>query len=425
MPRCGVGLGGHISGGGDGVLSRLQGLTVDWLTGVEVVVKPDANLPAELKYVGSDSEDPDDVDLFWAHTGGGGGNFGVITKYYFATLPDAPTGVVTSVLHFDWNTITKQNLADTLNYYFDLAMDDDTMDKRRTVGKFQIQHKAAGEFQMYLQTCYFDEEQRAAAQELHWDLEQAIEGVMPTCEPTKVLGGHGGWFSFPKRERRRHLSRQSFVSDDTNEYPFYQSTQTINGSGPNQRGKYKSAYMLDKFPSDQIDAIWEHLQAVPEGLTMSDMKDSLLQCDIFAGTINDKTSDETAIAQRQYYVKLQYQTYWQDPDKDDGHLQWIQDFYNDMYANYGGVPDPIAYPDLFEGCYYNYPDIDLNVLSGGGKIGALYLYFLDNIIKLSEVKATWDPNDYFCHAQSIPPTPLEVRAFVEAAKARGKVNPDA
>jgi len=75
-----VGLGGHISGGGDGILSRLNGITVDWLTGVEVVVKPTETEEAKLIYVSKDSTDTDHRDLWWAHTGGGGGNFGVITR---------------------------------------------------------------------------------------------------------------------------------------------------------------------------------------------------------------------------------------------------------------------------------------------------------------------------------------------------------
>ena len=33
-----VGAGGHIVGGGYGLLSRLQGLTVDWLSGVDILV---------------------------------------------------------------------------------------------------------------------------------------------------------------------------------------------------------------------------------------------------------------------------------------------------------------------------------------------------------------------------------------------------
>ena len=35
--------------------------------------------------------------------------------------------------------------------------------------------------------------------------------------------------------------------------PWLYATQLLDGSGPNQRGKYKSAYMLEPFPSDQID----------------------------------------------------------------------------------------------------------------------------------------------------------------------------
>ena len=94
-----VGLGGHICGGGDGILSRKYGITVDWLTGVEVVVKDGKDKdgkdskdpqPARLLYVSKDSCDPEEYDLFWAHTGGGGGNFGVITKYYFKEMPKAP-----------------------------------------------------------------------------------------------------------------------------------------------------------------------------------------------------------------------------------------------------------------------------------------------------------------------------------------------
>ena len=31
--------------------------------------------------------------------------------------------------------------------------------------------------------------------------------------------------------------------------PWLYATQTLNGTGPNQRGKYKSAYMIEPFPS--------------------------------------------------------------------------------------------------------------------------------------------------------------------------------
>ncbi|MFC6930767.1 FAD-binding protein [Actinomadura yumaensis] len=76
-----VGIGGHVVGGGVGQLSRWHGATVDHLYAVEVVVV-DANGTARAVVATRDAGDPN-RDLWWAHTGGGGGNFGVVTKYWF------------------------------------------------------------------------------------------------------------------------------------------------------------------------------------------------------------------------------------------------------------------------------------------------------------------------------------------------------
>ncbi len=73
----------------------------------------------------------------------------------------------------------------------------------------------------------------------------------------------------------------------------------------------------------------------------------------------------------------------------------------DMYKNYGGVPDPNHdSSNNVDGCYYNYPDSDLNDIVGLN--GAMHLYFLENIDRLKRTKQQWDPNNYFNSAQSIP-----------------------
>lgn len=73
-------VGGHIQGGGYGSLSRTHGSVVDHLYAVEVVVVDEAGR-ARAVLATRESGDPHH-DLWWAHTGGGGGNFGVVTRYW-------------------------------------------------------------------------------------------------------------------------------------------------------------------------------------------------------------------------------------------------------------------------------------------------------------------------------------------------------
>jgi FAD/FMN-containing dehydrogenase len=72
-----VGIGGITLGGGVGYLSRLHGLTIDSLLAAEVVTAD-----GRVLQVDEDSH----PDLFWAIRGGGG-NFGVATRFRFRLHP--------------------------------------------------------------------------------------------------------------------------------------------------------------------------------------------------------------------------------------------------------------------------------------------------------------------------------------------------
>ncbi|MEU6605305.1 FAD-binding protein [Streptomyces shenzhenensis] len=84
-----AGVGGHVAGGGYGALSRRYGLVIDHLHGVEVMVT-DRSGRARLVTATRDSTGAE-RELWWAHTGGGGGNSGVVTRYLFRT-PGATGG---------------------------------------------------------------------------------------------------------------------------------------------------------------------------------------------------------------------------------------------------------------------------------------------------------------------------------------------
>ncbi len=72
-----VGLGGITTGGGVGYFGRKHGLTINSLLAAEIVTAD-----GEVRYVDAETE----PDLFWAIRGGGG-NFGVVTRFKFQLHP--------------------------------------------------------------------------------------------------------------------------------------------------------------------------------------------------------------------------------------------------------------------------------------------------------------------------------------------------
>ena len=76
-----IGMGGHVVGGAFGFLCRQFGLAADYLYAVEVVTVDESGR-ANSVIATRETADPN-RELWWAHTGGGGGNFGIVTRYWF------------------------------------------------------------------------------------------------------------------------------------------------------------------------------------------------------------------------------------------------------------------------------------------------------------------------------------------------------
>lgn len=92
-----VGIGGITLGGGIGPLQRTIGLISDNLVGLEMVDAQGRILQANKRR---------NTDLLWASRGGGGGNFGVYTKYKFK-VRRAPARATVFTITWPWNQFEK------------------------------------------------------------------------------------------------------------------------------------------------------------------------------------------------------------------------------------------------------------------------------------------------------------------------------
>ena len=94
---CGsVGIGGVTLGGGIGMGASAYGMTCDVVVAADVV-----GADGRLRTVDAER----DPRLFWALRGGGGGQFGVVTRWRMRTHRTAPVG--TFVLNYPWTDAAK------------------------------------------------------------------------------------------------------------------------------------------------------------------------------------------------------------------------------------------------------------------------------------------------------------------------------
>ncbi len=387
-----VGIGGHIPGGGFGLLSRHHGLTVDYLYGVEVVVA-DHNRMARRVRATVDDHDPHHRDLVWAHAGGGGGNFGILTKLWFRDLPEPPKFVLLCGRSWKWDDFTdKAEFRALLDAYAEYFRDhqDPSHAGGRLFGLLKLNHKSNGEIALTAQVDCEDPDDehdhgKVAMAEFLAKVDDAITPA--SMEQQRGTGDHPA----VKGAKTPRVM------------PWLTATQTLNSSGENSRGKYKSAHIRKPFTDTQIDAMWAYLTNANEEWEGYTNPRAVIQIDSYGSKINEVASTATAVPQRDSILKMQYQVYWTTGDpEEDAHIAWIKDVYSATFADTNGVP--VADGDNTDGCYINYPDGDLNDHKAvTPKEEWPYLYYKGAYPRLQEVKRHWDPHNMFRHHQSVRP----------------------
>ncbi|MEV0373906.1 FAD-binding protein [Streptomyces sp. NPDC050636] len=389
-----VGVGGHVSGGGWGMLARQHGLVVDHLYAVEVVVV-DSHGKARTVIATREESDPN-RELWWAHTGAGGGNFGAITRYWFRSpqatgrrpeqaLIKPPNEVLISAVAWSWDDMTKEAFTRlTQNYAAWHVADENSMPGSSYSGLMSsllLNHRSNGQIGLVSQ---MDAAAPNAEKLLELYIAAVTEGVDIEHGPvTNTMGEHKPMPQYHKPQRMPWLQATRYFGTTNNTLV-----------DPTLRADYKSAYNKLPMTDVQIAALYEHL-------AHTDLENprAMVQLSSFGCAVNSVKPWETASVHRDSRFKLLYQTYWNDPADDDANISWLRDFYEDVYKQTGGVP---VLDDTTDGCYVNYADIDLNdPRHNTSGVPWHTLYFGDNYPRLQDVKAKWDPGNHFSHRQSV------------------------
>ncbi|QKW08080.1 FAD-binding oxidoreductase [Streptomyces sp. NA04227] len=387
-----VGAGGHVSGGGWGLLCRQFGLVIDHLYGVEVVtVAADGTVRAQVA-----TREPDDPnrELWWAHAGGGGGNFGVITRFWFRSpgatgtdpsklLPQPPAEILLHAVSWPWAELTKDRFTRLVKNWSDwhaAHLEPGTVHDH-LFSALWLNHKSSGQIGMVTQV---DATVPDARRLLDDFLAAVTAGLDVAYQPMTV-----------------HMGEISAMPDlaEPRRMPWFQATRyacttnpTLND--PSNRSDNKSSYYRTSMPDAHLDEFWTHL-------TRDDLNNPLanVQLSSFGGRIAAVAEDATAFPHRRAAYKAAWSIWWTDPAAEDLSLRWIREFYHGVYARTGGVP---VLNEVTDGCYVNYPDIDLGdpAFNTSG-VPWHELYYKDNYARLQQVKQKYDPRDFFRHSQSV------------------------
>ncbi|MBL1072972.1 FAD-binding oxidoreductase [Nocardia sp. 2] len=365
----GVGAGGHISGGGYGPLSRRDGLVVDHLYGVEVVTIDAAGKATTILA----TRDGPHADLWWAHTGGGGGNFGVVTRYLMRSpnsdgadpsraLPKPPGSMLSArlIVPFAAEESFVRFVGNYLAFFEKHSAPGDL--DTGLYAPLHLRPGAVGSDILILMD--------ADAPDARTRFDAFVAAVSDGVNPAPIL--------LP-------VTRSAYAETVSNVY--YAAEM------PGFRVKTKAAYLRRAYSPDQLRTLYRYLADIRF------LGESQVEFLPFGGAINTVAPDATAVPARDSFMKMLIHAAWRLPGDDDRFIAWTRQMYRDIYADTGGVPVP---GDRHAGSYINYPDPDLgDPRWNTSGVPWHALYYGANHPRLRRIKSEWDPKTVFQHSLSL------------------------
>ncbi|CAM0955417.1 unnamed protein product [Alopecurus aequalis] len=343
-----IGVGGHFSGGGVGMMMRKNGLSIDKILDAKLV-----NANGYLLDRASMGE-----DLFWAIRGGGGGNYGIVLSWKVQLVQVPPTVTVFSI-----GKTLDQGAIDILTKWQDVGP---SLPSELTI-RVKVQGQQAVFMALYLGTCS--------------SLVSTMGDQFPELNMTSADCRSMTWL------QSTALSFTDMSSTGTLEKALLSRTSSLSVFT-----KIKSDYVQHAISKDAWKKIFSWFAMNGSGLIMLEPH---------GGFMDSVPTAATPYPHRNgvLYI-IQYIVFWQG----DGGVPttWLAKFYDFMgcYVSKNPRQAYVNFRDLDIGQNAAVDD-DAGAFEGGKAWGERY--FMSNYQRLASVKAAVDPTDYFRNEQSIPP----------------------
>jgi hypothetical protein len=328
-----VGIGGITTGGGVGYLVRKHGLTIDNLLAADIVT-------ADGQLLRADKDT--NPDLFWAIRGGGG-NFGVVTRFQYR-LVDLP-GIVGGILVLPVN-------ADIIERY--IALSEEAPDELSSIANVMpvpplpgVPEEWLGKLGIFALMTYAGE------------AEEGQRALQPFRDLAKLAG-----LDAPIADMLRPMTYPEMYFPEDADSDYHPLAVSYN-------------LLLDRCDRPSAQTIMEHLEALDAPMRVAQLR-------VLGGAMARVRNDATAFAHRASPIMVNIAAFYEGEADRAEKQAWMEGFASAIRQSDGGA-------------YVNF------VGDEGPERVRNAVYPGKTYDRLAEIKRRYDPGNLFHLNQNIPP----------------------